>query len=118
MNQLLTSLKSSWARYGFGLAITGVVTILHFIISPYINRDAFDLFQGAVFLSAWYGGLRPAILTSIVSIIALDYFFMAPINAFALGVTDVIRLGIFAAVAFLTSSLSARLKQANLNLEN
>jgi signal transduction histidine kinase len=43
--------RKTWVCYAFSIAITGIVIGLHFLISPYINRDAF-LFLLAIFLSA------------------------------------------------------------------
>src|SRR5689334_12549144 len=97
--------RDRFERYGFGLFATAGAILLQYLIWNHINKDAFDFFLAAVFLSALYGGVGPAILTSIASIIALDYFFIAPINAFAYAITDLLRLAVFGAVAILTSSL-------------
>jgi len=77
----------------------------------FINENNFDFFLGAVFLTALYGGLGPGLVASVLSILALDYFFIKPLYSLSCGVTDVLRLGIFGLVAALTSSLSARLRK-------
>jgi signal transduction histidine kinase len=97
------------------------VTLLSIILTRWANslskNTLFDLFQGAVVLSAWYGGLGPGILTAALSILALDYFFMEPFYTFRIHFADLFRLVVFGAVALLTSSLSDRLKRAKQDLE-
>lgn len=105
------------ARYGFALSTSASAVFLTRWISPFVSTTVFDLFQGAVVLSAWYGGLGPGILTAITSILALDYFFIPPLNAFGVNFTDFLRLAVFGGVAVLTSSLSARLKKAKSDLQ-
>jgi len=105
------------SRYGFALLVTLSALLLSRWIKPLVDYYLFDFFQGAVVLSAWYGGLGPGILTSTLSLLALDYFFMPPYHMFSVGITDLFRLTIFGAVAVLTSSLSDQLKQAKLELE-
>jgi len=69
------------------------------------------LFTGASGVSAWFGGLGPALLTIALSVV-LDFWFFDPHLAFALERwTDLLDLGIFAlvalAVAWLCESLHA-----------
>src|SRR5579884_2905971 len=36
------------------------------------------LFLGAVAVTGWYGGLGPALLATVLGVLALDYFFESP----------------------------------------
>jgi signal transduction histidine kinase len=104
-------------RYGFAVLACLSAAALTRWIGPFVNHNLFDLFQGAVVVSTWYGGLGPGIVTAGLSIMTLDYFFIPPLNTFTLGPADLVRLLIFGAVALLTSSLSNQLKEAKSELE-
>jgi len=117
MNPARSVNTSRVARYGFAILSTGVALLFTHSIRRFATNSFFDLFQAAVVLSAWYGGFGPGALASGLSVLVLDYFFIPPLHAFELGPADVFRLVIFGAVALLTSSLSARLKEAKSDLE-
>ena len=104
-------------RYLFAVFATGVSFFLTRWASSHSTGTLFDLFQGAVVLSAWYGGFGPGILTGTLSILVIDYFFIPPLYTLRLGMTDLFRLSIFGSIALLTSSLSDRLRQAKVDLE-
>src|SRR5258706_12267562 len=44
-------------------------------------------FFAAIVASAWYGGMGPAMLTVVVSILAVDYFFLPPVKSFVVDTT-------------------------------
>jgi K+-sensing histidine kinase KdpD len=54
-------------------------------------------------VSSWFGGLWPGILASLLSTLALDYYFIAPIYTFVIGPKD--NLIVFAASALIISWL-------------
>jgi len=105
------------ARYGFALLASVLALILTYSLKPLSNHYVFDLFQGAVALTAFYAGLGPALMSAALSIIVLDFFFIPPLHTLSLGFPDLFRLAIFGAVAVLISSLSVRLRQAKADLE-
>jgi K+-sensing histidine kinase KdpD len=37
------------------------------------------LFYAAVTVSAWYGGMKPGLLATILSTLVINYFFVAPV---------------------------------------
>ena len=91
-------------NYTFAIFAVAVAVVLTKLITSFIKSDPVEIFLGAVLLSTYFGGnagVGPGILASILSIIALDYFFIPPINAFAFGVNDEIRITIFGMVALL-----------------
>jgi len=98
-------------RYGFALSVSALALALTQWIVPFVGGYAFDLFQGAVVLSAWYGGLGPGFLTAGASLFALDYFLIPPLHSLSLGMADLFRLVVFGSVAILTSSLSEGLRR-------
>jgi signal transduction histidine kinase len=103
---------SPFFRYSFSILVTGIAFALTRSIHPLLEHHALDLFQGAVFLSAWYGGLGPGLLAAVVSMLSIDYFLMPPLYTLVLGLTDIIRLVVFGSVAVLISTLSGKLHEA------
>src|SRR5262249_30054496 len=59
--------------WGATLALTSVVPTPNYL-----------LFAAAVALSTWYGGGGPGIITSVISIIAIDFSYLPPIGAIEL----------------------------------
>jgi signal transduction histidine kinase len=70
------------------------------------------LFFPAVIVPAAYGGYGPAFLAALLSATSMAYFFIAPIYVFDIGLDDLIRLIVFAAVGAISAWLSARRRQA------
>ena len=106
--------------YAISVLTVAVATIIGRGLRRVLPSDCFEIYLGAVLLSTYSGrraGLGPGLVASALSIVALDYFFIPPINAFAWGVSDLIRIAVFAAVAVLIGSLSGRLKKAKADLE-
>jgi signal transduction histidine kinase len=105
------------ARYGIAITSGLVALGLSRWINPAVYDYLFDVFQGAVVISSWYGGLGPGLLTSAISILAIDYYFIPPVHTFRVGLNDIGRLFVFGIVAILTSSLSNQLKEAKKEIE-
>jgi K+-sensing histidine kinase KdpD len=75
------------------------------------------LFLAAVMISARYGGLRAGLLATLLAFISLFYFFVPPTYSFVIREFDSLAwLFLFAAVAFLISSLNESRKKAEDNL--
>jgi K+-sensing histidine kinase KdpD len=67
------------SRYIFALMTTGLAFVVSVLIYPAIQHIPSVLFFCAVMLSAWYGGVGAGLLTSILSLFTLDYYFINPI---------------------------------------
>ena len=94
--------------YGYGATIplVGLAVIVTVLLSP-LERVPSTVFFAAVAVSARYGGLGAGLLATLLSMLALDYFFIPPVYALGVGLSDAMRLGSFALVAILISSLDA-----------
>jgi signal transduction histidine kinase len=104
--------------YSVAVILTFFALVLALVFHPIARHSSFNLFQGAVLLSALYGGLGPGIVSCILSIIAIDYFFITPLFAFGFDwFDDGLNLVIFGAVALMTSSLSARIRKAKAEIQ-
>ena len=67
-------------RYAVAVGVTMVALAVAFPIAAYLQRVIFVLFWPAVIGAAWFGGVGPAILSSVLSVLLADYFL---IGAFA-----------------------------------
>lgn len=71
------------------------------------------LFILAVMVSAWYGGLGPGVSSSVLSVLAGNYFLMEPARSFWLSSpSDWLRVAAFLVTAGVVSSLSESLHEA------
>jgi K+-sensing histidine kinase KdpD len=107
-----------WAlRYGFALLATGLALPVTFALGRYAEQTPFLAFYTAVAITAWYGGLGPALLTTALSVVAADYFFIPPIGALTKAPDDVVVIALFVVVAIIISSLSESLRGARARAE-
>lgn len=68
-------------RYGVAILVVGVALGIKLLLDPLIPQDVpFLLIFGAVMVSAWYGGLGPGLLTTVLAGLATGYFFLLPQN--------------------------------------
>ncbi len=77
----LTGILSSYVVVAISVGIAVVITLR----LGSVVKHTTTLFFCSVMLSSWYGGLGPGICASLLSIVALDYYFIPPL--YALGIT-------------------------------
>jgi len=114
------SIRATWngwpgsARaYAVAVLDVGVALVVASIAFPMDADNSVGalVFLAAVGLSGWYGGLGPALLSTVLGAVAIDYFFEIP--RYMLQVTEprtVIDLLSFLLVAILLGSLNAQLR--------
>jgi two-component system sensor histidine kinase KdpD len=97
-------------------SITLLVALMTMVLHPF--GLAFDLVNIAliylfpVLLSAVYWGIRPAFFAAVLGVLAFDFYFVPPVLSFTVAdLRYLISFGVYLAVAALTASLAARLKQ-------
>jgi PAS domain S-box-containing protein len=75
----------------YGLAPLSVAVCLGvgLLAWQYGIRHQFSMFLFAVAITAWYGGLGPAIVAVICSSLAYDYFYNEPLYSFAVPAKDI-----------------------------
>ncbi len=98
-------------RYPAALVLTAVALAIWFLW-PVVRQDPFSVFIAAVVLSARVFGFGPAVLCTLSSAIALDYFVMPPHASFALSAGDADRMAIFVVVSLLTAGLARQRSRA------
>ncbi len=90
--------RSTLVRYTVAIAANAAVVAINYLLGL---REHFSsaLFLAAVAGSAWYGGLGPGLLATIVAAVTLDYFFVGKVFALDLGSATWMWLIIFVAVS-------------------
>jgi signal transduction histidine kinase len=102
--------RSPFLRYGAAVLAFGAALFLTKVLWPLIDPASTPFFFAAVAVAAFYGGLGPGLLATVLSTWAVDFFFIPPINAIELTVANLVRAGVFMLVAIIISSLNAARK--------
>jgi PAS domain S-box-containing protein len=97
---------SALRRYGLAVLVSALAVVLTGLFLPFMQSHLFLFFFAALAISAWYGGLGPGLLTTLLAVIATNYFFLPPVASWTVRGDDLLRLGIFGLIAFLISSLN------------
>jgi PAS domain S-box-containing protein len=93
----------------YGLAVLSVIAALTILLLMNASLQAaahVSLFLCAVIVSTWFGGIRPGFLAILLSIMAFA-FILSPSNPFAVEITHLPRLILFALLAFFVAALIA-----------
>src|SRR5438309_5585808 len=99
-------------RYLTAIVAVAGASIGTALIYPWIEPSISLLFFPAVVIPAMYGGYGPALVATILSTVALAYFFVPPRYSFDIGIDDAIRLGVFVLVAFATAWVGSARRRA------
>jgi PAS domain S-box-containing protein len=76
--------SSPHLRYGVGVLAVGVAVSIKLLLDPLIAQDTpFLMVFGAIMVAAWYGGLGPGLLATVLGALVTDYFFLPPRGAFS-----------------------------------
>jgi hypothetical protein len=103
---------SPW-RWVFAVGGVGLALAVTLGVKPLQEQPPTLLFFAAVILTSWYAGMRAGLLASLLSIITLDYFFVAPLYSLEFELLDLVDLFTFAGAAWLISTLQARWRSAH-----
>ena len=98
-------------RYLSPLALVAVATVLTMAFESHLQRTIYLFFWPAVIISAWFGGIGPSLLASLVSVATVDYLFVAPRYSLTLeDPNDFFALAVFVFAALVVSTLTGRLR--------
>jgi PAS domain S-box-containing protein len=118
-----TALSDQLLHYGVALLSVALALGTTLLLGSYLETTPTSLFFVAVMVSAWYGGLKPGIVATVLSSLAINYFLTEPI--YVLSIPDLgtlVRLGVFVMAAILISSLNAAQqlaqRRAEINLKS
>jgi PAS domain S-box-containing protein len=99
-------------RYPLAVVAVAAATVVAWLLSPLLGPLIFPAYFAAVILSAWYGGVGPGLVTTGLSVLAASFFLLEPRFRFSFGPEDLVKLGAFATVGYLMSTLSGRMHAA------
>ncbi|HJU67998.1 MAG TPA: HAMP domain-containing sensor histidine kinase, partial [Gemmatimonadaceae bacterium] len=101
------------SRYSVAVVITSAALVAAVALSEVASYSPLLLFAAAVAISARYGGRGPALLASLLSVVAIDLAFLHPTSVVELTHPHpLLRLGIFLLVALTISSMTNTLHEA------
>jgi PAS domain S-box-containing protein len=102
------------ARYGSAAVITTLATVITYLLWSSLGSTISPLFFVGVIFVSWYGGLRPGLLSAILSAAACTFVFAATPGQLLLGADDLLRLVAFMIGAIFVSSLTMARHHAEL----
>lgn len=106
----LSSKRLPLVDYGVAVLSVAVAFGLKLLVEPLIVQQTPFLFVfAAVMVGAWYGGLGPGLLATVLAALITDYFFLYPIGSFSGLSLESTPLVVFILEGALVSVLAARL---------
>src|SRR5215471_8065722 len=93
----------------------GIATVITLALGPVIKHTA-TLFFCSVMLSSWYGGVWAGALAALLSVVALDYYFIPPLHALGISLQEAPDIIAFMATALFIGWLSGDQKRAQESL--
>jgi len=99
-------------RYGIALALVGVALAVSLLLRPFLRDGFLIFFLSAVMVAGWFGRTGAGLLAVGTSIVAVDYYFVAPYRAFIVNVEEIPYLLTFLFSALVTSWLGSARRAA------
>lgn len=105
-------------HYGIALVSFALALGATLLVKAYLTPTPAALFYVAVMVSAWYGGLGPGLLATILSSLAINYFFFKPFEPHNItNLSRLVPLVVFILAAGLISSLNESRRTAQRKAE-
>jgi PAS domain S-box-containing protein len=89
------------------LAVAAAVVAARLLVNFPDTSPIVSLFLCTTMFIAWFGGTGPALLGTVLSVLAFDYYFVSPTNSFAVAAKDIPRLVLFTVASLFVVVLSA-----------
>jgi K+-sensing histidine kinase KdpD len=99
-------------RYEMPIVTVGAASLLASLLPWRVDPRHFTLYFLAVVVSAWYGGVGAGLLSTVLSALALDYFFISPIYSIEMDAHALVRLCVFLSVSIITNILTNARRRA------
>ena len=93
-----TSSRQRFLPYLVAFITVCFATISTLLFASAINHIS-TIFFCSIIVSSWYGGLFPGLFATLLSWLALDYYFIPPIHSFAVNSARVPEMIVFGATA-------------------
>ena len=102
--------------YALASVLVAAATALTMLLWPHNALIPFALYYPAILVATVYGSTRSGILALILSLLAVDYFFITPLNAFFLEPDGLLSMALFGVAGGLFVALIHRSKKGDKNL--
>jgi PAS domain S-box-containing protein len=113
-----TVLSTKLLQYGVALLSVVLALATNLLLQSYLEPTPTSVFFAAVMVSAWYGGLGPGLLATLLSTLAVNYFYIEPFYSFNLNnAAYIVQLSIFVLAALLINSLNQAQRSAKRKAE-
>lgn len=103
-------------RYSIPLITVAAASFVAYLLPSRFDPSHFTLYFLAVMLSTWYGGFGAGVLSTVLSALLLDYFFISPVASIELDSHAFLRLCVFLSVSVITSILTHARRRAEIGL--
>lgn len=98
--------------YLIAVVLTGGAVAVGLALRDFLSTSPSPLFTLTIIITAWLSGLGPALLSTVLSILAIDFLFFEPVYSYGISVRDLPWLLFFTAVALLGSRLAVGQRRA------
>ncbi|NJR39611.1 MAG: DUF4118 domain-containing protein [Leptolyngbyaceae cyanobacterium CSU_1_4] len=99
--------------YGVALLCVTFALGATLLLLPWLHPSTMSLFFVAVMISAWYGGWRAGLLATVLSTLAINFFFFKPVSSLhILNLETAVQLSTFSIAAGLISLLNQSRRRA------
>ena len=109
-------LPSAIFRYGLAIAFVAAALGLTMLLQSVISTAGYIFFYIAVVASAWFGGKLPGGVAVVLSVLAVAYFFTAPLHSFGVNRESLPIFGEFAISALVVGWFSSWRRKAEAEL--
>ena len=116
LNRLLWSKPSRIWSYGVVVLWAALALVISRWLFLHLGAPPGTLFICTVMLSAWYGGVGPALLATALSAFAFHYFFLPPMYSFGLRHGEIPKLSMYILANLIVGLLSAAQRNAKESL--
>jgi PAS domain S-box-containing protein len=91
------TIRAQLLGYVVAVLAVGLALLVKLLLDPLIEEESpFLLFFGAVMIGAWFGGLGPGLLATVLAALTVGYFFLSPTSLLLEGdLGQVLRLALF-----------------------
>ena len=104
---------SAILRYTVSVLSVAAAVVAGLLLDTQLNSAPFvSLFVCVIMFATWFGGVRPGLLATALSILAFDYYFVPPTHSLLVDGEEALRLVLFAITALFVFSFVAAQKSA------
>ncbi len=102
------------ARYGIAVAAVGVAYLLTWLTWPVMDRIPLALFFAAIMVGAWYGGLGPGLLATVLAGALGEYYFIPPYESISISLEGALRTAMLGFAALIINSFGATRRRSEI----